>query len=279
MAEKTGSGLRVTILSDNNGTERLAGEWGLSVLIERDDGLRVLLDAGASDLFIKNARALGKSLAGLDAAVLSHAHHDHADGFPALLREQPELKVFVRRCAGACCYAEKEDGLTYIGAAPELFSEYGDRLARVDGDREIAPGVWLIAHRGADGASKGARERMFVKDGEGMRPDDFAHEQSLVFDTERGLCIFNSCSHAGAAEIVEEVRAALPGREVYAYVGGFHLYQKTPEEVAAFAERLKDAGVERICTGHCTGEEAFAVLKERLGDRLTQFRVGLELEL
>ena len=112
-----------------------------------------------------------------------------------------------------------------------------------------------------------------------LRPDDFSHEQSLVFETQRGLCIFNSCSHAGASEIIEEVRATFPGRPIYAYVGGFHLYRKTPEEVEAFAERLAECGVERILTGHCTGDEAFAILKARLGERITQFRVGLEADI
>lgn len=75
------------------------------------------------------------------------------------------------------------------------------------------------------------------------QPDDFSHEQSLVFDTEKGLCIFNSCSHTGAADIIEEVCKAFPGRRVYAYVGGFHLFRKPPEEVDPFAARLKALGL------------------------------------
>ena len=65
--------MHITVLSDNNGTESLAGEWGLSILIEHG-ALRILLDAGSSDLFLKNAAALGKDLQNLDFAVLSHAH-------------------------------------------------------------------------------------------------------------------------------------------------------------------------------------------------------------
>ena len=82
--------MHITVLSDNNGTEALAGEWGLSILIEHG-GLRILLDAGSSDLALKNAAALGKDLQNLDFAVLSHAHYDHADGFVPLLREYPAL--------------------------------------------------------------------------------------------------------------------------------------------------------------------------------------------
>jgi 7,8-dihydropterin-6-yl-methyl-4-(beta-D-ribofuranosyl)aminobenzene 5'-phosphate synthase len=49
--------------------------------------------------------------------------------------------------------------------------------------------------------------------------------------------------------------------------------------VEAFAARLAECGVERILTGHCTGDEAFAILKSRLGERITQFRVGLETDI
>ena len=112
-----------------------------------------------------------------------------------------------------------------------------------------------------------------------LHPDDFSHEQSLVFETEKGLYIFNSCSHAGASEIIGEVCDTFPGRKVYAYVGGFHLYQKAPDEVAQFAERVEACGVEKIITGHCTGDAAFAILKERLGERITQFRAGLEMDI
>ena len=62
-------------------------------------------------------------------------------------------------------------------------------------------------------------------------------------------------------------------------MGGFHLYRKPPEEVAVFADRLETCGAEKILTGHCTGDEAFAILKARLGDRITRFRVGLEMDV
>ena len=270
--------MNITVLSDNNGTEQLAGEWGLSILIEFS-GLNILLDAGASDLFLKNARLLGKDLSRIDIAVLSHAHYDHADGFVSLLRESPELRIYVRRCTGAGCYAIKEKGLEYIGVAPMLVDEYEDRLARVDGDCEIAEGVWLIPHKCPNRRQIGSLECMFVKAGDALVPDDFSHEQSLVFQTEKGLCIFNSCSHAGASEIIEEVRQTFPGERVYAYIGGFHLYKKTQEEVRRFADRLKAENVEKICTGHCTGDAAYAILKDRLGERITQFRVGLAMDI
>ena len=91
--------------------------------------------------------------------------------------------------------------------------------------------------------------------------------------------IFNSCSHAGPDNIISEVRAAFPGQKIAALIGGLHLYKLTDDEVRAFAGRLRATGVQRVFTGHCTGDRAFEVLKEELGDIVSQLRTGLEIEI
>ena len=113
-------------------------------------------------------------------------------------------------------------------------------------------------------------------------PDDFSHEQSLVLEGERGLVVFNSCSHGGIVNIVQGVRDQLQ-KPVYAVVGGLHMFSATapsgmncaPEYARGVADALLEQGVERVYTGHCTGPAAFAVLKERLGDRLSPLSTGL----
>ncbi len=44
---------KITIIIDNSSCDGIAGEWGLSVLVQYA-GKNILLDAGASDLFLKN---------------------------------------------------------------------------------------------------------------------------------------------------------------------------------------------------------------------------------
>jgi metal-dependent hydrolase (beta-lactamase superfamily II) len=39
-----------------------------------------------------------------------------------------------------------------------------------------------------------------------------------------------------------------------------------------------DLGVGTTWTGHCTGETAFAVLRESMGARVAEFRTGTRLE-
>ena len=120
-----------------------------------------------------------------------------------------------------------------------------------------------------------------------MKPDDFHHEQSLVFDTDDGLVILNSCSHGGIDNIVEEVKATFQGKKVLAVIGGFHLMALTrtssmsikAEEVEALENRLIDLGVEHIYTCHCTGEPAYKILKKTLGERVEYFSTGTVVEL
>ena len=72
---------RLTILSDNRtkDPERFQTEHGLAVLYEAGD-YTLLLDTGASDLLIRNARELDIDLGDVDVVFLSHGHS--ARGFP-----------------------------------------------------------------------------------------------------------------------------------------------------------------------------------------------------
>lgn len=93
-----------------------------------------------------------------------------------------------------------------------------------------------------------------------------------MLEGEKGLVVFNACSHTGIVNIVREVLDQLPGKQVYAVVGGFHMAAKgqgalncTPEYVFQVADALKELGVEEIYTGHCTGQTALELLKQRFG--------------
>ena len=119
---------------------------------------------------------------------------------------------------------------------------------------------------------------MYVRSKSGWKPDDFSHEQSLVFETTEGLVIFNSCSHGGADNIINEIKETYPGQKIRALIGGFHICNRPETEVRALGRRIKETGIEEIYTGHCTGKKAFEILKEELGTAVHQLHVGLEME-
>jgi 7,8-dihydropterin-6-yl-methyl-4-(beta-D-ribofuranosyl)aminobenzene 5'-phosphate synthase len=149
----------------------------------------------------------------------------------------------------------------------------------VEGDYEIIPGVSLIPHKteGLEEIAKGVD--LYIKKNGRLYPDSFLHEQSLVFDTERGLVICNSCSHGGVDNIIQEIGAVFPDKQIYAMIGGFHLYKDSEAAVRALADRIRKTGVQKIYTGHCTGDRAFAILKEELGDCVSQIYTGMDIEL
>lgn len=268
----------VKVLVDNITKNDLISEWGLSFYIEYC-GHKLLLDTGASANFAENANNLGVKLDEIEYGVLSHAHYDHADGMPKFFAENDRAKFYIRKGAGENCYGKKNFFLyKYNGIAPGTLDTYQDRIEYVEGDHKLLEGVYLIPHKTVGLEKIAKKVHLYVKDNGKMFPDDFAHEQSLVFDTEKGLVIFNSCSHGGPDNIITEVLATFPEKEICAYVGGLHLYKSSKEEVKALADRIKETGIQKIITGHCTGDEAFTILKEKLGDIIEQMYTGMEME-
>lgn len=268
--------MKATVLVDNIGTGQLKGEWGLSILIEAEDK-KILLDAGASPLFLENAKALGIDIASVDYAVLSHAHYDHADGMEAFFTANTKAKFYMRKEADENCYAKKWFVHKYIGIPRNITKNYGERIERVDGNFKLFDGVYLVPHYSEHLDVIGKKNNMYVRKDGKWYPDDFAHEQSLVFDTDRGLVIFNCCSHGGADNIINEVSEQF-GKPVAIMIGGFHIFKQSKGEVIALSKRLKQTGVKEIYTGHCTGQKSFEVMKEELGDMVKQLKVGLVIE-
>lgn len=279
--------MEATILIDNHGDEsRFTCEWGLSIAVEYD-GHRFLLDTGSTGAFVKNADVLGIDLNRIDDAVLSHPHYDHADGLEAFFSRNDHAPVWLRACCrevGESCYSfrreKKEDGTTeeklcYIGMKKGVLDRYAQRFCYVDGRKEIYPGVWLLPHAPRDYTKISARSRLYIRQPDGrLVPDSFGHEQDLVFETDGGLVIFNSCSHTGVKNILEEVRAAFPGKPVRALVGGLHLFRLHDEETMQIADYIKTADVGQILTGHCTGGHACRLLQRELGEKVRMFETG-----
>lgn len=266
--------IKMTVLIDNLAAGPLTAEWGLSILIEADDR-RILLDTGAGRLFAQNAELLGIDLAEVDTGMLSHAHFDHADGMDTFFARNGKAPFLLREGSCENCYGIGDDvGLHYIGIRSGILKEYEERIRYVSGVYELADGIWLVPHRRADYSSIALRNELFaVRDGKRV-PDDFAHEQSLVLESDRGLIVFNSCSHTGLTNILEDIREALGRSDVCAYVGGLHLYKMTDDELSVLCGEIKRTPIRHIFTGHCTGDHAFCFLKSELGDRIEQFSSG-----
>lgn len=281
----------LTVIVDNIGSDNGKGEWGLSIWVQHN-GQNILVDTGASKLFAKNIKLQGFDLKDVDCAVLSHAHYDHSGGMKKFFNENQTAEFYISADAKNDCYKKVGLFYKYIGIPKNILKNYPDRIKKITRLTEISNGVYLLPHTITGLDKLGEKENMFRKVKSNRiflkskskylkskwKYDDFSHEQSLVFDTEKGLVIFNSCSHGGADNIINETAATFPDKKVHAIIGGFHLYNKTEAEVRELGRKIRDTGIEYVCTGHCTGEKSYDILKEELGDILHQLHVGMIME-
>lgn len=270
--------MKIKILTDNKAEDGLRGEWGLSVYIEHN-GRRLLLDTGASPLFSKNAEKCGISLQDVDLAFLSHAHYDHSNGFGKFFSINKKAPLYLSSCCKENCYGKRWIFSKYIGIRRGYCNTYIDRLIYTDGITEVEKDIFLIPHGTGDFTEYGRKNGLFQKNGRKWSYDSFDHEQSLVIRTDKGLVIFNSCCHTGADNIITEVSDAFGDEKIIALIGGFHLYKSGDEDVISLAKRIEQTGIEHIYTGHCTGDKAFAILKNHLGEKAHELYAGMEIEI
>ncbi len=270
---------RLTVLSDNRSSDpsRFPTEHGLSILLDTGEH-RVLLDTGASDLFLRNARELGINLADVDYVFLSHGHSDHAGGLGAFLEVNSRAKVIVSSEALGKGFFSTKGGLHSITSSWPLDAMEG-RTVYIDKSQEFGGGIRILADiPQVHPIPKGNRNLLIVEGRGEFRPDTFRHEIAFYAD---GV-LFTGCTHNG----LENILAASP-RPVKIVIGGFHLLDSkegTPyessDELEALGQRLLDKYPDTVFyTGHCTGDAAYRTLKGVMDDKLNSFSGGMQISL
>ena len=283
--------MKWTVLSDNRNNDiRLCTEHGLSILLETTNegeqcdariniaergGVRrskterhkILLDTGASDVFIRNAEVLGINLNTIDYVFISHGHSDHAGGLQYFIEHNQKAQVIISPDAMSGKFFSKRGNLHSITA--EWPENIKDRLITVDKTCDIAEGLKVIAHIPQVHPMPKGNKHLFVESANGEYVnDDFRHELALYID---GF-LFTGCAHSGLENILD----ACP-YPVKSVVGGFHLLdgQESEKELQELAERLKEHyPATRFYTSHCTGDNVFEVMKGVMGEQLQSFRCG-----
>ena len=106
--------MKWTVLSDNRSSDsRLSIEHGLSIFLQTERH-KILLDTGASDVFIRNAELLGIDLSDVDYVFISHGHSDHAGGLRYFLEHNQKAQVIVSPDAMSGKYFSKRGNLHSI---------------------------------------------------------------------------------------------------------------------------------------------------------------------
>ena len=254
--------MKITTLIENQAPDSLCREHGLAMHIEYK-GKNYLLDTGASGQFAENAHRLGICLSDVDAAFLSHAHYDHSGGYREFFSENSKAVLYLQKAVRENCYSKFLLYRQYIGVPKGVLKNYRNRLRFMSGTVETEPGVWTVSHSIPGLSERGRRGHMYIKSKNGFSPDNFSHEQSLVFERENDLVLFNSCCHAGVVSIIDEVNYALKtaDKKVSYVFGGFHTMglrgpgsmSGRPEDIQELGRQLLKRNISCVYTGHCTG--------------------------
>lgn len=279
--------MNIKVLVEDTKCDGFDCEHGLSMMVEYNNG-NYLIDTGKTGLYMKNAYKLGVDFTDTDMVFLSHVHYDHSGGFKEFFDINKNAKVYLQNNAkGKYCYKVAGDTKKYIGIPKGILEEYSDRFVYVDGYYDFGNGIYILPHTTENLAMRGKRAHLYYESDGSIVPDDFSHEQTVVFEENDGLVLFNSCSHAGVENIINEVKMKMPDKRIKAFLGGFHMvgaggmdtcnFEK--DEVQKVARQLVSSGETIFYSGHCTGEIAYKWLKEVMGERLIAFHSGMEIEI
>ncbi len=263
--------MKITVLAENTTCRQdCLCEHGLSLYIEYRDR-KILFDTGQTGIFADNARTLGIDLAAVDAAVLSHGHYDHGGGVHRFFEENRQASLYLSSHAFGEYYSGPDK---YIGLDRQLKGH--PRLIPVSEKISLTDGADIIPWGEQDCHHPSYGRGLTVRENGSSRPDDFRHEQYLMFEEDGRRVLVSGCSHKGVLNIMERFRPDV-------LVGGFH-FMKLAVDGDDRAELVRLAGVlsdypTEYFTCHCTGAEQFQVLRPVMGDRLRYISSGMTFEI
>ena len=252
--------------TDNPG---ILAEHGLSVYIEAHNK-KILFDAGATDLIIRNAEKMNIDLGAVDMAVISHGHYDHTGGMPAFCEINDRAPVYIHKNAFRKSYGYENGVMDKetcgIRWTDEEREEIENCLIYTDGPVEITEDLWITGTVMTDDDFVPTENFSYYDEEGQLVRDDMSHEQCLVIREPEGIYIFSGCSHRGVLNALRAGKSIFPGERVAGLIAGMHLYSASQEDRQRVVDEISGEGLDMVIPVHCTGIKAICDLKARLGD-------------
>lgn len=259
--------MKLTVLSENSAGPGFLAEHGLSYLIE-SKGVKLIFDAGASDVFLENARRLQLSIdAEIDIIVLSHGHWDHGNGL-----QFTGGKKLIAHPAAFSERFRKKDG-KYIGLAlsrTEITQKFN--LTETREPLKISENMYFLGEI----PRVNSFESQYTGYVDASGNDDFVPDDTALALVENNrLIVITGCSHSGICNICEHARRVTGIQNIQMVIGGFHLKERNLTTQKTI-EYFRENDIERIYPSHCTALPALSVLFEEF--RFDQVRTGMTFQ-
>lgn len=269
----------VNLIEDTKGENSCLFEHGLSFYIETANH-KLLVDTGATNSFLENAKSLGIDLKSVDTVIISHGHYDHAGGVLGFSEINKNATIYIQEKATKGYYRMLTNGQKYIGIDEKIKNLPNVKL--INGDLKIDDELYLFTNITKRELWPKGNLQLKRKDDENYVQDDFDHEQYLVISQNNKNYLLSGCAHNGITNIIDKY-IEIYGKEPDVVISGFHMVQKdeySGEDIAVIKEianKLKTYNT-KFYTGHCTGDEAFEIMKPILKDKLVKLHSGQIIE-
>ncbi len=241
--------MTITILTDNFPGSHTTAEHGLSYMIEHD-GKKLLFDTGQSDLFLKNASAIGVDIADIDMIILSHGHFDHGNGLEHLsggsLLCHPGC--FVKRY-------RKKDNL-YIGlknTKDEISKRFNLILA--EKPYKISDSIFFSGEIPRITNFESQTTPFVFENG---TPDFVMDDSAAGFLLKEGLFVVTGCGHSGIVNTLEHMKKITGANTIYCIMGGFHL-KEIDRQTRETIHYLKYNNIQHVYPSHCTAQPVLSL--------------------
>lgn len=268
----------INLVEDTKGNDCLH-EHGLSFYIETKKH-KLLVDSGASDIFLQNADKSGIDLTQVDTFILSHGHYDHAGGLMTFAKINSKAEIYLKKTAAGDYYHISPGDERYIGIDKNIMKL--PQIITVDENMEIDEELFLFSDFTEKQYPEWSNQQLKQKIEKNYIQDSFQHEQCLVVTCEEQKILLSGCAHNGILSILSRYHQIF-GSYPQKVISGFHMMKKsdyTAEEVEYIrktAYKLLETEA-MFYTGHCTGDKAFDIMKEIMGERLIRFWSGANLD-
>jgi len=266
-----------TLVEDTCISPELSSEHGLSLYIEANHK-KILFDTGAGNLFLQNANKMSVTIKDVEVAIISHGHYDHGGGLRAFLEENEKACVYLHDRAFDP-YFSIIRGKDPVNAGIDPSLKLHERVKLTDGNLLIDSKMELFSGVLGRECFSSCNDSLYMEPADGaIVKDDFRHEQNLLIREAGKTVLIAGCAHNGIVNIMKHVYNKNGSYPDY-IISGFHLMRTSTKRseardvIEGIAKFLKNTE-SKFYTGHCTGLEAYHLLKEVLDDRIQYLATG-----